>query len=291
MLPFRSRNPPWGPKPAFPNDALLSPRPRPTPTPWLEAWSGAGEGEGRGGGSRSEQELLVEVRLIFLATRGLVVLAMEEEEGEVGEATPEEEAAAAEGTVTSGGTRLRFDTGLVVREMETTSLWPLRCRASAMAEAAVKEEERGAGCGAWESSERRGGSRLRGGACCWASAGRYRRGSERLCELMPKLMPDKEPAEYFLVRGVGSRPPLLRPEEEDEEPSGTRWWRPSRGLEGTLAAPLPPPTATGGSPSAAEDDEEPFHMDSREPVLAERRPSEDGDSRLSCDWLREIGRE
>lgn len=288
MLPFRSRKPPWGPRPAFPNDALLSPSPMPPPMHRLELWSGAGEGEGRGGGSRSEQELLVEVRLIFLATRGLVVLAMEE--GEVGEAAPEE-VAAAEGTVTSGGTRLRFDTGLVVREMETTSLLcPFRCTESAVAEAAVKEEERGAGCGGWESRERRGGSRLRG-APCWASAGRYRRGSERLCELMPKLTPDSEPAEYFLVRGVGSRPPLLRLEEEDEEPSGTRWRRPSRGLEGMLAAPLPPPTATGGSPSAAEDDEDPFHMDSREPALAARRPSEDEDSRLSCDWLREIGRE
>ena len=57
-----------------------------------------------------------------------------------------------------------------------------------------------------------------------------------------------------------------------------------------LAAPLPPP-GVGGSPSVAEEEEDPFHMDSREPELAERLPSMEEETRLSWDWLREIGRE
>lgn len=86
-------------------------------------------------------------------------------------------------------------------------------------------------------------------------------------------------------------PLLLRP----DPPSGSSWRRPMRGLEGMLAAPLPPP-GVGGRPLPAEDDveEEPFHMDNNDPVLAERRPSieEEVDiSRLSCDWLREMGLE
>lgn len=93
-------------------------------------------------------------------------------------------------------------------------------------------------------------------------------------------MPPIDPAEYFLVRllGTGSWLPWLR--------------SPRRGLEGMLAAPLGGKSDEGGgeerlSPPATELEEPPpFRIDNREEEFgfSGRRPLPGEISRLSCDW-------